>query len=223
MFAMLQFQQMRVSGFNETITWYDQNAEQYTQACENMSLPDEIEKFVDSLPKNAKVLDAGCGGGRDASLLKKRGVGVTGIDLSSGLIKVAKEKHPDIDFVEGNFLRLPFEDKSFDGIWNHASLLHLETVDEVKTALGEFERVLKNGGFLYTKVKAQTGSDKTAVVRDSLSNHERFFQYFTMAEIQTLLNDSGFEIVNIEQYNEADKMPPGRSEVEWIVALSKKS
>jgi len=223
MFAMLQFQQMRVSGFNETITWYDQNAEQYTQACENMSLPDEIEKFVDSLPKNAKVLDAGCGGGRDASLLKKRGVGVTGIDLSSGLIKVAKEKHPDIDFVEGNFLRLPFEDKSFDGIWNHASLLHLETVDEVKTALGEFERVLKNGGILYTKVKAQTGSDKTAVVRDSLSNHERFFQYFTMAEIQTLLNDSGFEIVNLDQYNEADKMPPGRSEVEWIVALSKKS
>ena len=223
MFTVLQFQHMGVGGFSETIAWYNQNAEQYTQAIENLSPLDDIDRFIKSLPQHARVLDTGCAGGRDSYLFSQKGLEVVGIDLSSGLIKVAKEKHPDIDFVEGNFLRLPFEDKSFDGIWNHASLLHLETVDEVKTALGEFERVLKNGGFLYTKVKAQTGSDKTAVVRDSLSNHERFFQYFTMAEIQTLLNDSGFEIVNIEQYNEADKMPPGRSEVEWIVALSKKS
>ncbi len=213
---------MKVKGFTDTIEWYNQNAEQYAQTTEQHPSPEQIEAFVSLLPSKGKVLDAGCGGGRDTQLLQNKGLKAIGIDLSSGLVKVAKERHPRVEFVEGSFLDLPFDDNSFDGVWAHASLLHLETVAEVKRALSEFNRVLKPDGVIHTLVKAQTGAEKTAVVSDSLSNHDRFFQYFTQKEITTLLNEAGFVGTTIEQYKEIDKDPKGRPEVEWILALSKK-
>ena len=71
-----------------------------------------------------------------------------GIDLSKSLIEIARNKHPDIEFRQGNILNLPFEDESFDGVWAHASLVHLETTEEVVRALREFNRVLKPGGVM---------------------------------------------------------------------------
>jgi ubiquinone/menaquinone biosynthesis C-methylase UbiE len=214
---------MDIKGFEDTIGWYDKNAEKYANSTEQHASPEQIKEFVDSLPSNAKVLDAGCGGGRDTKLLQEAGTNTTGLDLSSGLINEAKKRHPEINFVQGSFLELPFDDSSFDGVWAHASLLHLEKVEDVKKALSEFNRVLNPNGVLHILVKAQTGDEKTAVVSDSLSGHDRFFQYFTQEELQRLLQEQGFESTKIEQYKETDKSPQGRPEVEWILSLSKKA
>jgi ubiquinone/menaquinone biosynthesis C-methylase UbiE len=213
---------MVVKGFKDTISWYDQNAEQYAQASLSGASPEEIKEFVSNLPKGAKVLDAGCGSGRDTHLLNREGMDTTGLDLSSGLIKVARRLFPDAKFVEGNMLNLEFEDNSFDGIWAHASLLHLETPEDVAAALKEFNRVLKTDGVMHVLVKAQIGDVKTAVVSDSLSNHDRFFQYFTTDEMTELLHNTGFQVSKIEKYKETDRNPKGRPEVEWILALAKK-
>lgn len=213
---------MNVKGFQDTIEWYNQNADQYAQATFQTASPKEIDQFAKLLSKRAKVLDAGCGGGRDTDLLSKKGLKAIGLDLSSGLIKVARKTFPEPEFVEGNMLSLPFPDSDFDGVWSHASLLHLETVEEVKKALQEFSRVMKHAAVLHVLVKAQTGESKTAVVTDSLSKHDRFFQYFTKPELQNLLKDSGFDLISIEQYKETDRNPKGRPEVEWILALARK-
>jgi ubiquinone/menaquinone biosynthesis C-methylase UbiE len=210
---------MNVKGFEDTIEWYNQNARSYAQSIENLASLEQIDEFARLLPKNANVLDAGCGGGRDTNLLKDRGVNATGIDLSHGLIDVARQKYPSINFVEGNFLNLPFEEKTFDGVWAHASLLHLETREDVESVLREFFRVLKQGGILHIFVKAQTGAEKTAVVTDTLSKHDRFFQYFTEDEISSLLRASGFKNIEIRQCED----PGGRPEVKWILSLSRKT
>ena len=91
-----------------------------------------------------------------------------------------------------------------------------------KKALSEFHRVLSSKGILHVLVKAQTGDNKTAIVLDTTSKHERFFQYFSQEEIKKLLEEAGFETFKIEQYNERDKDPKGRTEVEWILSLSRK-
>jgi ubiquinone/menaquinone biosynthesis C-methylase UbiE len=213
---------MDIKGIEDTIGWYDKNAEKYANTTEQHASPEQIKEFVDLLPLHAKVLDAGCGGGRDTGLLQEAGIQATGLDLSSGLITEAKKRHPDISFVQGSFLELPFADSSFDGIWAHASLLHLETVDDVKKALSEFNRTLKPNGILHVLVKAQTNNEKTAIFSDSLSGHDRFFQYFTQEELQGLLQHQGFESIKIKQYKETDENPQGRPEVEWILSLSKK-
>lgn len=214
---------MKVKGFQDTIEWYNQNAGQYAQATFQTASSEEVDQFAKLLFEGAKVLDAGCGGGRDTDLLSKKGLKTVGLDLSSGLIKVARKTFPELEFVEGNMLSLPFPDSGFDGVWSHASLLHLETSDEVKKALQEFNRVVKQTAVLHVLVKAQTGESKTAVVTDSLSKHDRFFQYFTKSELQDLLKESGFEPISIEQYKEIDRNPKGRPEVEWILALARKA
>ncbi len=213
---------MQVKGFKDTIEWYNQNAEQYAQATFQTASPEEIDQFAKLLPAGAKVLDAGCGAGRDTDFLSQKGLKATGLDLSSGLIQVARKTFPNLEFIEGNMLSMPFPDQDFDGLWSHASLLHLETVDDVKKALKEFNRVMKQSGVLHVLVKAQTGESKTAVVTDSLSKHDRFFQYFTKQEVENLLKDAGFDLISIEQYKETDKNAKGRPEVEWILALARK-
>jgi ubiquinone/menaquinone biosynthesis C-methylase UbiE len=214
---------MIIQGLYDTIAWYDHNAETYAKAQGAWPDLDQIDLFANRLPAGAHVLDAGCAAGRDAALFTKKGLQVEGIDLSHGLIEVARRDHPAISFRVGNFLNLPFPDDHFGGIWAHQSLLHLENPEDVRTALKEFARVLKQSGTLLVLVKAQTGTEKTAVVKDALSNHERFFQYFTKEEATELLTQSGFQVDFIEQYREIDRNPSGRAEVELVLATATKA
>lgn len=75
---------------------------------------------------------------------------------------------------------------------------------------------------MHILVKAQTGKTKTAIVSDSFSHHDRFFQYFTTREMQNILKKSNFEILSICQYKESDKYPSGRPEVSLILVLARK-
>ena len=177
---------MKIRGFRDTIDWYDKNAEQYNAALNAVIPTDSINWFISYLPTSPKILEVGCAAGRESKVFLENGVNVTGIDLSKKLLKIAKRNNPSAKYIEGNFLDLPFENEEFDGIWSHASLVHLETLDEVERAFSEFKRVLKPGGFLYIYVKEQTGKDETAIVTDKLSKHNRFFRYYRPEKLKTL-------------------------------------
>lgn len=210
---------MKVKGFTDTIDWYDKNAIQYANASYPGIPYDLIDKFLSYLPKNPKILDAGCGPGRDCGIFNKLGAQITGLDISEGLLKVARARNPDVPFVKGDFLNLPFENESFDGIWAHAALVHLESIDQVKKAIQEFKRVLKLKGILHVYVKEQTGNQKTAVVNDKLTNHDRFFRYYSQNELKTYLENEGFIIK--EQTQREDFY--GRADVRWICIFATKT
>lgn len=208
---------MKIKGFHDTIEWYNKNANKYSQSIKN--LPSSgLEDFVIKLPIGSKVLDAGCASGRDSRRLADKNLKVIGLDISPELIEIAKVDNPDIDFIEGNFLALPFENAIFNGIWAHASLLHLEEINEVKKTLTEFIRVLKKDGILHVYVKAQTTNKKTDVVTDKLSGHDRFFQYFTKEELEKYLTETGFQVLSIEEQSD----PAGRLDVTWLLCLAQK-
>lgn len=209
-----------VKGFKDTIAWYDANAEKYAAAIEQFPSEELLDRFAKVVGGGGKVLDAGCAAGRDCRLLKDRGLVPIGIDLSEPLIAIARSKHPDIEFRQGNILNLPFEDEFFDGVWAHASLVHFETTEDVVKALKEFNRILKPNGIIHVFVKQQSGKEKTSVISDKLSGHDRFFQWFTKHEVQQLLDKTGFAIIDLQGDYED---PAGRDEVKWVVALAKKS
>ena len=213
---------MKIKGFQDTINWYNQNATKYSRSILNYVSLDQLKEFTD-LISFKRILDAGCAAGRDSKILSENGLNVTGIDISLELVKIAKKNNPNIAFIKGDFLDLPFEKNSFGGIWAHASLLHLETIEDVKKALVEFYRVLKTKGIIHIIVKAQLKGKKFTVVSDKLSKHNRFFQYFTSQEVESLTKQAGFKKIKLEQYKEIDKNSKGRNNVEWIYYLGKKS
>ncbi len=209
---------MKVKGFADTIDWYNKNASGYANATYSHAPTGIINKFVKMLPDNPELLDAGCGPGRDSAILHSKGAIVTGLDISEGLLKIAKEKNPGISFIKGDFRALPFEDEKFDGVWAHAALVHLESIEDVRKSLQEFYRILSDNGILHIYVKAQTGNKKTAVVTDDVSLHDRFFRYYTKDEMKEYLEDLGFKIRQMVMEEDLH----GRKEVKWISIFAEK-
>lgn len=92
------------------------------------------------------ILDAGCGPGRTTALLAAR-ASVIGLDLSPGMIEVARRDHPELDFRVGSMTALDFPDETFGGVVSWWSIIHLPR-DVVPVAFAEFHRVLAPGGVL---------------------------------------------------------------------------
>ncbi len=211
---------MHEKDFSNTIEWYNNNAEEYSKKLTTATSAEAVAEFIAAVQTvGSEILDAGCGDGRYTAELARQGADVVGLDLSAGLLDVAKKNAPEVKFVQGDFTKLPFEKESFAGVWAHASLVHLPTPELVKQSLQEFNRVLKPDGGLHIKVKKQTGPNETEVVSDSLSEHDRFFRYYTEDGLKVLLEEAGFTVE--ELYREGDAH--GRLEVSWLVILARKN
>ncbi|MFN2577570.1 MAG: bifunctional demethylmenaquinone methyltransferase/2-methoxy-6-polyprenyl-1,4-benzoquinol methylase UbiE [Pyrinomonadaceae bacterium] len=105
-----------------------------------------VRKLVPLLPKDARVLDVGCGtGDLSIELFEKTSACVTGIDFCRPMLQLAKAKGPFITFIEGDALRLPFADASFEGLTIAFALRNLASIEE---GLAELLRVLKPDGFI---------------------------------------------------------------------------
>ncbi|MBU1974807.1 MAG: methyltransferase domain-containing protein, partial [Nanoarchaeota archaeon] len=98
---------------NETIRTYDKDVDRYIHKLEFDLPKEELEKFI-GLLKGKKVLDAGCGAGRDSKYLSEKGLDVIGIDLSKNMIKAAKER-AKAEFHVGDIRNTNFGDASFNG------------------------------------------------------------------------------------------------------------
>jgi SAM-dependent methyltransferase len=101
----------------------------------------------------ADVVDVGCGTGRLELYLAAGGLSTSGIDLSPGMIRVARRDHPGFCFDVADLRELPFEDVSLAGVVCWYSLMYLAPSDR-PAAFSELARVLKPGGYLVTAFKA---------------------------------------------------------------------
>ena len=106
-----------------------------------------VVKRVQSLmPPNARVLDVGCGtGDLSIELFDKTAADVVGIDFCNPMLQLARQKAPQLTFIEGDALQLPFPDASFDMMTVGFVLRNLSSVTG---GLAEFKRVLRPGGWL---------------------------------------------------------------------------
>ncbi|GLZ43438.1 methyltransferase [Actinokineospora sp. NBRC 105648] len=93
------------------------------------------------------VAEIGCGTGRVTGHLARAGLDVTGIDLSPGMLAIARRDHPTIQFTEGSMLDLDLPDGTLAGVVAWYSIIHMP-LDQLPTAFAEFHRVLAPGGHL---------------------------------------------------------------------------
>src|SRR5262249_34903149 len=110
------------------------------------------EKFVNFLPPEGLVIDAGTGSGRDAAWFAEHGRQVLGIDFSEAQLKEARQRHPELPLAIMDVRHLELETNSVAGVWDNATFHHLPP-ESAKTALSEYLRVLQPGGILFIRTK----------------------------------------------------------------------
>ena len=103
-------------------------------------------KFDRFIPKDAKILEGGCGLGQYARYYTSRGFSVTGVDFSERLVEKARLLNSKAEFRVADISKLPFGDGSFDAYILNGVLEHFE--EGVDKPLKEAWRVLKKGGVL---------------------------------------------------------------------------
>lgn len=174
----------------------------------------DTSRFLDWVTEGAgsptplRALDVGCGTGRDAAALAQRGLRVTGIDLSTGMLERAVKNASGAFFGLANALALPFPRQTFDVVWSMASLVHLGD-GELCTALAEMGRVAKTGAAIFVSVPRGSGPEWRA----NPAGARRWFNYFDSAESLVKVGTAaGLRVERIEDVE-------GEVQGQWINAL----
>lgn len=185
-----------------TIDFYNKNAQNYADSTFNLDVKNTRDKFAENIPSGGKILDAGCGSGRDVLAFSEMGFKVVGIDASKELVEIAK-KNTKQEIHQKSFSEINWKSE-FDGVWCMASLLHLNKL-QLTEALSNIGEALKPSGKLYASFKSGEG--------ESYDDKGRFFKYQSEKELKETLENSGlFNNVKFS-YNEDAQ---GRKDTQWI-------
>ena len=128
-----------------------------------------VDAFADAVTSgdDARVLDAGCGAGRMSRYLADRGCLVEGVDLSPGMIAMARRDHPGLMFTVGSLTDLPYANGQFAGLMLWYSIIHTPLAG-LPRVFAEAARVLRPGGHLLAGFQSGDGT------RDVSGSYRRF-------------------------------------------------
>ena len=175
----------------ETIATYEKIASNYFESHSDVSEIKEIVNFFLKNLKGKRVLDVGCGPGRDTRYFSEMGLKVVGMDLTRSFLRIGLKHAPKARFVLMDMQKLAFKEKVFDGIWACASFLHLPK-KEAKNALFEFKRVLRGGGLLYISVKE--GKGEHFIEKERYKGGKKFVAFYSKDEFEKLIGSCGFKL-----------------------------
>lgn len=192
---------------NSTHKYYNKNAEEYCLSTINLDMSDIYNKFLPLLPKGAKILDAGCGSGRDSKRFIDMGYEVVSFDASQKLVNWASQ-HTEQTVYKLNFEDMDFSGE-FDGIWACASLLHVDR-KKLQSVFCKFSKALKPNGVWYMSFKQGTSERQ---------HKDRFFNDQTEESLKEVLVGIP-DIKIIEMWPTNDRRPSCKDI--WLNCLVRK-
>lgn len=185
-----------------TIDAYDKISSEFHER-NSAPLYEEQYGLFKSFTDGNKLLEIGCGTGRDAEELLKVGFEYTGIDASEGMLRTANERVKGGSFLKSDFESLIFPDQSFDCFWAAATFLHVSKKD-IDKVLQETKRVLKKGGTGFISLKQKTAIGEGYIIESKAGGIERYFAFYTPEEAPSVLSRNGFEILSNVTKTEKD-------------------
>lgn len=193
---------------NNTIQYYQQNAEQFSRETRSVDFSQNQDKFMSKLKKNDTILDFGCGSGRDTKCFLEHGFQVEAIDGSEELCRLAGE-FTGIKVKHLLFQELAEKDK-YDGIWACSSILHLPK-QELIEVIQKMSLALKSKGIIYTSFKYGTFEGE---------RNGRYFTDMTEDSFEEILQTTK-ELQIEEQWITSD-VRPGRGNEKWLNVILRK-
>ncbi|MGL5004689.1 MAG: class I SAM-dependent methyltransferase, partial [Casimicrobium sp.] len=125
-------------------TFWDQSA-----TTKQFAHPLDVSRFSQCVPRDATILDYGCGYGRLCGELFEAGYSdLKGLDYSREMIRTAQARYPELHFAHHDAERLPFDDASFDAVLLFAVLTCIPSDAAQRNLIAELARVLRPGGVL---------------------------------------------------------------------------
>ena len=191
-----------------TIRVYNQNADDYANQTMFLDLADLYAPFRKHVP-SGRILDAGCGAGRDTRFFIESGYVVIAFDASMEMVRKCQE-YPHAYCIQRQFSEIAFKEE-FDGVWACASLHHLP-VEDAKSAVTKLSTALKPRGVMFVSVKAGKGNSW---------DNGRYFQLYDDKGIESLFShDPRLEILRI--WHSSSTGPDGDHEIDWMNALARR-
>jgi ubiquinone/menaquinone biosynthesis C-methylase UbiE len=154
-----------------------------------------LERLIEDVGDRGIICDMGCGPGQIARYLSDHGQETCGIDISAGMVEIAKVQNPGVEFSQGDMLALTdVPDNSFGGIAAFYSIIHIPR-SKLNEAFAELMRVLRPGGtLLLTFHVGDVTVEREAWYGKRVSL--KFF-FFETEEIRAVLKNAGFERLRI--------------------------
>jgi ubiquinone/menaquinone biosynthesis C-methylase UbiE len=190
---------------------YDKIAKAYQADRHRLDNTKQLKEFASLLPKNAKVLDVGCGAGVPvARFLVESGFQVVGIDFSEGMLKLARKNVAQATFASKDMTKLDFADNSFDGLTAFYSIIHVPR-EKHSRLFASFHRILKPEGIIL----ASMGPDEWEATDEYYGTSMFWSQYSPEKSLQ-LIKDAGFQTIH------DGILEIGKEKHYWVLARNSK-
>lgn len=191
-----------------SVKFYNENAESFFSQTVGADMSSLYKKFLEKLPESrGKILDLGCGSGRDSRFFKELGFEVVALDLSEELAKKAS-KYIGQEVIVKDMKELDFQNE-FVGVWACASILHLP-IEDIGVVLEKVFESLQNGGIFYSSFKYGEKDYLKDGREFTCFTPERFFQYFPQYK------------ENIVEIFETSDVREGREGEKWFNIIMRK-
>ena len=194
----------------KTLAYYDERAAEFWQGTRDHDVSQNIDALLRHIrgARPFRILDFGCGPGRDLVAFRDRGHEPTGLEGSSALAAMAR-KHSGCEVWEQDFLALRLPRERFDGIFANASLFHVPRED-LPRVLGELRAALRTGGVLFASNPRGDNEEGW--------NRGRYGVYHDLASWRAFLEAAGFS--ELEHYYRPAGLPIERQP--WLASVWRK-